>query len=762
MNFNKKTGYTLAEVMIVLLVLTIIFAAFAPIITKRKPVTSQNVWNWVQDDGNGIFYNHHNAYTDSERLFIGIKPYLYQIDDLKDCNDDNFLDEKCVFYPDSRIVIRSMGNVGNNDVQRQIQFRFGGSKKCSNGDVNSGICSSTSDYTKNEFAGSWLMDGKNILLGGKYQNLKYTEDQSKRPSHNIALGFMALNNLEANNKPARNNIAIGSHAGFSVGKMDGGNSAHDNVFIGYRAGFNDTSGSNNVFVGVDAGFNNKTGDNNVYIGYKAGYMANSNAHNNVYIGHKAGYSLKGYGNIAIGRSALASDGQEVNISGNYNVAIGDLALSRFGANNYNSDYSYNTAIGTGACAYLYAGSKKTCIGTFAAYDIYNRRSFDAYNDMQITYIGNYPKWTGSNTKSENASNWKDNYIAEYMNNYRSQHPGATPEELTQAHNTAVAEAQNAVVTQVSSGNIGSSAEMNNTYYGCGDDSNEYGDTPYHHNFNTSRNDYGEWINDVNNHHINTRQCYYRNSRRARYLYTMANSLIEIYNPETENGYLQYPYGTDKYGDPSGRGGMKSNATTMINANLIVRGRMFNTVGPNLYAWMKLPVDVNRMQYTGYSGHYNVPSYRDGDIMGEKTHVNYTQGFTTSPVQYFPYLSDRRLKNITSKSTSGLDKISKLKVYNFNFKNDNNKEPHVGVIAQELEKIFPNSVFEDEDGYLQIKWDEMFYAAINAIKELDRKIIALVKRAAKVEEKITKLEKQNKDLKLQVTQLSARVEKLKNK
>ena len=82
------------------------------------------------------------------------------------------------------------------------------------------------------------------------------------------------------------------------------------------------------------------------------------------------------------------------------------------------------------------------------------------------------------------------------------------------------------------------------------------------------------------------------------------------------------------------------------------------------------------------------------------------------------------------------------------------------MAQDLQKVFPNSVFQGEDGYLRIKWDEMFYATINAIKELDRKIVALVKRTTNAETQISKLERENTVLKSQVYSLAARVNKLK--
>ena len=55
---------------------------------------------------------------------------------------------------------------------------------------------------------------------------------------------------------------------------------------------------------------------------------------------------------------------------------------------------------------------------------------------------------------------------------------------------------------------------------------------------------------------------------------------------------------------------------------------------------------------------------------------------------------------------------------------------------------------------------MFFASINAIKELDKKITALIDRATNVETQIAQLEKENSTLKLEVANLAARVEKLK--
>lgn len=193
----------------------------------------------------------------------------------------------------------------------------------------------------------------------------------------------------------------------------------------------------------------------------------------------------------------------------------------------------------------------------------------------------------------------------------------------------------------------------------------------------------------------------------------------------------------------------SNATTVINGNLFVRGKTFFTSGDALY-------NFRTVDPSGSATEHGI-GYKPADA--------HEICATNQRTYYFdsqcPRLtSDRRLKNIGSKNLDGLKAIRQLKVYNYNFINDKNKLPHVGVMAQDLLTIFPNSVFKDDDGYYTIRWDEMFYASINALKELDKKIVALVKRATKVETQITKLEKENLLLKSEVEKLSLRVKNLK--
>ena len=107
-----------------------------------------------------------------------------------------------------------------------------------------------------------------------------------------------------------------------------------------------------------------------------------------------------------------------------------------------------------------------------------------------------------------------------------------------------------------------------------------------------------------------------------------------------------------------------------------------------------------------------------------------------------HTSDRRLKYVGKEFTSGLDKIRQIKPFNYTFKKDETKTPRVGVIAQDLMKIFPNAVTKGADGFFSIRMEDMFYAVINAVKELDSRV--------------SRLEKENKELKARLEKLEAKL------
>lgn len=113
-------------------------------------------------------------------------------------------------------------------------------------------------------------------------------------------------------------------------------------------------------------------------------------------------------------------------------------------------------------------------------------------------------------------------------------------------------------------------------------------------------------------------------------------------------------------------------------------------------------------------------------------------------------SDERLKNINGSYTKGLAEILKLNTITYQYKDVENKKfdpkvleaTQVGFSAQEVQKIFPEAVSVDKDGYLSLNIHAILVAYTNAIKELDTKNKELEKTNADSKESVEKLEAKN--------------------
>ena len=88
-----------------------------------------------------------------------------------------------------------------------------------------------------------------------------------------------------------------------------------------------------------------------------------------------------------------------------------------------------------------------------------------------------------------------------------------------------------------------------------------------------------------------------------------------------------------------------------------------------------------------------------------------------------HISDIRLKNVVGGTKYGLDEVRKMEIVEYKFKDEKKygKGLRYGVIAQEIQKILPNVVEENKDGFLAIRPNDIFFVAINAIKELDKEL-----------------------------------------
>lgn len=446
---------------------------------------------------------------------------------------------------------------------------------------------------------------------------------------------------------------------------------------------------------------------------------NIEARDNVAIGYQSMNALKNaQGNTALGLSALSE-----NISGKYNTAIGYNAGSTLQAD-------YNTYIGAGAGEKA-SGSRNTAVGYQAGYN--NSGSVNVF-------VGANAGRTGSG--SYNVGIGYD-ALRSVSGNYNvAIGTGALKNLTTGSYNTAIGYNACSEVTTGSHKtcigyNSGPGANTQTSYMSA-----------------TGSWSRGQTVSDYLGSKTDNLERTYIGGRPYNY---GGDAVMEIHNVGGTNSNL--------INNP----GVKSNTTTVINGNLIVRGRTMMTIGSKLWSFVEVDPKGSSAEHSmGYYSNNNVGTILAGNQQ------DYTVCYDTKvntgilPVKLKGGVcldstsSDRRLKNIGTRSLAGLKELNQLKIYDYTFKNDKSKHSQIGVMAQDLQKVFPNSVFEGPDGYLRIRWDEMFFASINAIKELDRKIVSLVNRATKVETQIARLEQENISLKTQVDALSVRVEKLKNK
>ena len=101
-------------------------------------------------------------------------------------------------------------------------------------------------------------------------------------------------------------------------------------------------------------------------------------------------------------------------------------------------------------------------------------------------------------------------------------------------------------------------------------------------------------------------------------------------------------------------------------------------------------------------------------------------------------SDARLKKDIKPLTHALDAILQLEGKTYRWKEDTTfaNEADIGLVAQEVEKVFPELVAENEQGYKGIAYSKLTAVLIEAIKEQQQQFTA----------EITALQKENAQLK----------------
>lgn len=132
----------------------------------------------------------------------------------------------------------------------------------------------------------------------------------------------------------------------------------------------------------------------------------------------------------------------------------------------------------------------------------------------------------------------------------------------------------------------------------------------------------------------------------------------------------------------------------------------------------------RVRYRDISGTGNQFLYLD-DAGGVKLQV-LGNGNVQNANNSYGAISDINLKENITDASNKLNDLLKVKIRNYNLIADENKTKQIGVIAQELEDIFPNMVetFKDADTkeeYKSVKYSVFVPMLIKAIQELKAEI-----------------------------------------
>ena len=95
-------------------------------------------------------------------------------------------------------------------------------------------------------------------------------------------------------------------------------------------------------------------------------------------------------------------------------------------------------------------------------------------------------------------------------------------------------------------------------------------------------------------------------------------------------------------------------------------------------------------------------------------------------------SDRRLKEDIYPIDNALSKIDNIDGVNFTYKDTGLKS--IGVIAQDIQKVLPEVVSEDNNGYLGVNYSGIVPVLIEAVREQNSIIKSLEDRISKLENK----------------------------
>ena len=537
------------------------------------------------------------------------------------------------------------------------------------------------------------------------------------PASNAAFGLGAL----TTNTVGHNLVAIGDSAMYNQGVNSNGQ--YENVAVGSKTLFSNISGYGNTAVGHMALYTNGTG----------AITANDEGTRNTALGDRAMFAnTKGLYNTAVGYASMAA-----NTTGYFNAGFGygTLGANTTGINNtaiglvamaYNTQGSNNTALGARALQSNISGSNNIAIGSYALYNTTGANDLIAIGDsalfnqlnLRFGYYGNIA--IGTQTLYANTSG-TNNTATGY---------NALIANTTGGGNTALGSfALRANITGTHNTSIGSNT-LNATTAGTSLTVLGYQATASADNL-TNATAIGANATVAQSNSLILGSVNGQNGATAPTSVgigvTTPLAPLHIHSANADNYYAAKTlYLDDDNGIPTIRfqgSGAYNNRfwnitlepytpTSGDNAGIPTTSLVFS----NNFSYPEVRFETGLAQFVS-----DVDMVNDAKVEG-------TLRLSRSPV----ISSDIRLKERIEPLKDMLPKLMKLNGYTYYLKDHKDTTLQVGVLAQELQKIFPELVETDKQGMLAVRYTQLIPVLLTAIKEQQKEIDGLKERMDKME------------------------------
>lgn len=454
--------------------------------------------------------------------------------------------------------------------------------------------------------------------------------------------------------------------------------------------------------------------NSVFMGNQAGLNDDQSNNENIFIGYLTGKSnVTSAAGLAMGRAAM-----ENHTTGNFNIALGNYSTQKHvsGANNVsvgaytlnqNKTGAGNTSIGTGAMRLDTSGSSNVAVG---GYSLYNGKNLD--NNVAIGY------YAGHNASGDG-------------NIFIGHDAGASASGNNQLYIDNSSTNSPLIYGDFSSNSLQVNGTLTSTGALNGNSTMDIANTGLIGNLNVGSQSTDQGTSNHSNKGFTVTPWLYTNAIEAQGERGSASTLITVGADGTygaadqihmvTNGNSQMTIASDgKVGldktSPAADLHIRQSQQTITNGTGGIR---FEESGSTTDWW--------RIYHSGIYFSFNRSGNRVAYISGTGSYV------TTSDAKF--------KKNVVAMEPV-LERVNRMRPVSYHYNQQKESENKVlGFIAQEVRPLFPELVFESEDGSLGMSYAHVGVIAIQAVKEQQEVIKAQQAQIDELSQQMLEMQKQ---------------------